>query len=243
LLEPTTSREKFAHIRTLLYGINPQLDSALERAARELSTLDKVLGGDVISLTAENLPEQTDEQKRRKKAVVFFVGNWNTLKSEVARVEKELAAAKQADTPEGKVSHVKKIFNFAKGPLGITTIVAVGIVLTMQTVAVEVTIKNQGCSPMTPSGSLPIPLPGLSLPKEPIENGGSAVATIPGLTFTIDGTQRSSLNAKALGFSMGFQLSGSMQDVRLDGVSLLGKTTVARLSEKNEHELVFVCGR
>ena len=73
LLEPTTSIEKFAHVRTLLTGINPALDDALESCGRELSTISKMLGLDVISLTAENLPEHTDEHKRRKKAILFFL--------------------------------------------------------------------------------------------------------------------------------------------------------------------------
>lgn len=242
LLEPTTSKEKFVHIRTLLKGINPQLDGVLERCAQELSTLDKMMAGDVVSLTAENLPEYTEEHKRRKKAILFFLGTWNKLKGEVARVESELAAADSVGTTGEKVSHWRRIFNFAKGPLGIVTIAAVGIVLTMQTVAVQITIKNQGCSTMTPSASLPFAIPGLSLPTEPIENGDSTIATIPGLTFTIDGTQRGVITAQALTFSMGFQFSESVQDVRLDGTSLLDKKTVAHLSEKKEHELVFVCG-
>src|SRR3989338_1184921 len=241
LLEPTTSKEKFAHIQTLLKGIDPRLDNALLRCGEGFSTLDKLFRADVISLTADNLPEETEEEKRRKRAMVLFLGTWNKLKSEVARVEKELTAANSAETGLEKVSHWRRIFNFAKGPFGIITIAAVGIVLTMQAVAVDVVIKNQGCDTITPSASLPFAMPGLSLPKEPIERGGSAIATVPGLTLTIDGTQPNALIAQALTLSMNFQLSGNVQDVQLDGVTLLGKRTVVRLSEKGEHELKIIC--
>src|SRR3989344_4557189 len=229
LLEPTTSREKFELIRTLVKGANPQLDNVLDRCAKELSTFDKFLAGDVVSFSAENLPENTEEEKKRKKALVFFIGSWNTLKKEVARVQKELAAAESAETggesPPTGGTHWRRIFNFAKGPFGLITIAAVGIVLTAQAVSVKVTIQNQGCDPIVPMVKLPFPLPGLSLPKEPIASGQSAVARIPPLTITIDGTDPGTLKAKALTFSADFPLSGSIDDVVFDGASLLGTET------------------
>lgn len=240
LLEPTTSREKFEQIRTLVKGAHPQLDSVLERCGKELSTFDKFLAGDVISLTAENLPETTEEEKKRKKALVFFIGSWNTLKKEIARVEKELAAAESSGGAES-ATHWRRIFNFAKGPFGIITMAAIGIVITMQAVSVRVTIHNDGCDTMNPNIKLPFSMPGLSLPKEPIPSGGSAVATVPGLTVTVDATRSSTIKATALGYSVAFDLSGSVDDVQLDGASLLGKETVVRLSEQKAHELRVVC--
>lgn len=223
-------------------GINPQLDAALERCAEGLSTLDKAFHGDVISLTADNLPENTEEEKKRKKFILFFVGSWNKLKNEVARVEKELAAADNAPTTGEKLSGWRRIINFAKGPFGIITIVAVGIVLTMQAVSVRVTIANDGCGTMNPNVKLPFSMPGLSLPKEPIPSGGSAIATVPGLTVTVDATQAGTIKATTLGYPMDFHPSGDMRDIQFDGASLLGKETVVRLSDKKEHELTLVCG-
>jgi len=243
LLEPTTSKEKFAHIHTLLKGIDPRLDSVLESCAHGISTIDKAIHGDVISLTADNLPEYTEEDKRRKKAILFFLVSWNKLKAEVARVEKELSAAQSAETGGGKMSGWRRVINFAKGPFGIITIAAVGIVLTMQAVSVKVTITNQGCDTITPNVPLPFALPGLSLPKDPIPSGSSAVARVPGLTITVDATQQGSISAQALGYSMDFQLSSDVRDIQLDGASLLDKKTVVRLSDKKEHELTVVCER
>lgn len=240
LLDSTTSREKFEHIMTLLKGINPTLDGILERCEQELSTIRHIFGLEVVSLMAENLPETSDEHKRRKKAILFFVHTWKNLKSEVARVQAELSQNNQSQTQGQNVSKWRRIFSHAKGPLGIVTVVAVGLAA-LQTTAVNITIRNLGCDTMIPSTSMPVAIPGLSLPKDPIPSGGSAMATIPGLTFTIDGTQRGSLTAKAFTFTMGFELSGGLRDVKLDGASLLDKITVVKLSEKKEHELAFVC--
>src|SRR3989338_694 len=242
LLEETTSKEKFQHVRALLTGINPQLDSALERCAEGISTLDKLVKGDVLSLSAENLPENTEEEKKRKKAILFFVGSWNKLKSEVARVEKELASAEKSGTPGEKANAWRKIFNFAKGPLGLITIAAVGIVLTMQAVSVQIVIKNEGCGTLTPGAAIPFSMPGLSIPKE-IANGGAAIATVPGLTITVDATQQGSIRAEALNYGMDFDLPSNVHDIHLDGESLLGKETIVRLSDMKEHELVLTCGR
>src|SRR3989344_1543301 len=139
LLEQTTSKEKFEHVRTLLTGINPQLDSALERCAEGISMLDKLVKGDVISLTAENLSENTEEEKRRKRMLLLFIQGWKDLKNEVARVEKELSQDSSPTSGE-RASAWGRVLGVAKGPLGIITLVAVGIVVAMQAISVEVVI-------------------------------------------------------------------------------------------------------
>ena len=87
---------------------------------------------------------------------------------------------------------------------------------------------------------MPIPIPGISFPKEPIPKGGSAKASLPGIPVTIDGTQKGSLVLSSVKISMTFALGG-VDDVTFDGVSLIGKTTDINLSSKKSHELVFVC--
>ncbi|OGG72907.1 hypothetical protein A3A38_03275 [Candidatus Kaiserbacteria bacterium RIFCSPLOWO2_01_FULL_53_17] len=239
LMEPTTTREKFNSIRTLIEGVNPSLDAALARVEQELSTWDQIQDGDVIHLTAKHLPENTEEEKKRKKWLLLFINSWRQLKSEVARVEQELQSADNAQTTGEKASHWGKIFSAAKGPLGIITVLAIGVAVMQQT-SVEITIQNKGCATMYPSGSIPFSLPGLSLPKDPIPSGGSAVAELPGLTVNVDGTSSSALVLSVLTFSMTFQLS-DVDDVTLDGVSLLGKKTEVRLSESDEHTLILTC--
>src|SRR3954463_3320815 len=125
LLEPSSSFEKFYAVKKLIAGVHPELDRALERAEKDLQSVEQILGHDFFSFAAENLPEVTEEHKKRKKAVLFFWKTWNTLRGEVARVQAEMDASKNSGEQLVKSSHWGRIFNFAKGPFGILTIVAV----------------------------------------------------------------------------------------------------------------------
>ena len=240
LLEPSSSFGKFSSVKTLVRGIHPRLDEMLERCDKELATVEKIIGGEVISLTTENLPENTEEQKRRKKAILFFWKNWNTLKGEVERVQAEMNSANTAQDGVMKSSHWGRIFNFAKGPLGILTIVAVGIASASAATSVQITIHNQGCPTMIPSSSVSIPLPGISFPSTPIPSGSSATASLPGIPVTIDGTKKGSLTVSSLKLNMSFEL-GDVSDVIFDDAHLVGKTTQVNLMEKKTHDLTFVC--
>ena len=237
LAEPTTTREKFNHVSTLIRGIHPHLDSALERSHEALSTLDKIVAGDVITLSAEHLPENTEEEKRRKKYLLLFIHSWKDLQSEVSRVSAEFQ--NQAQTPAQQGSRWWRIVKGAKGPLGVITVVAVGLVA-LQTTSVQVTIQNKGCETLYPSGSIPS-IPGFSLPKDPIASGSSAVMTIPPLSLHVDGTKKGTMLLSALNYSFTFELPGNVTDVTLDGAHLLGATTDVHLSDAKEHTLVLRC--
>jgi hypothetical protein len=228
-------------VRSLIEGINPEIDKALLQVDGAISTVEKVLGGRVIQLGAEHLPENTEEEKKRKRALLFFINTWNKLKSEVSRVAAELEHSEQAQTPAEHVSVWGRIFNIAKSPLGVITLVAVGAVVALQTTSVEVFIKNQGCGTLQPFVSMPISLPGLSLPKDPIQSGGMAVAELPPLPVDIDGTVRGIVTMRALTLTMSLELPSNINDVTLNGASLLGKKSKVYLSERQEHELVLVC--
>lgn len=241
LLEPTTSLEKFSSIRELIAGVHPGLDELLASSERELAMLEKMFNGAVIELSANHLPENTDEQKKRKKALLLFISSWNKLKSEVARVQAELAAANGTETPSTKRSHWGRIISLAKGPLGIITVVAVVAVVALQATSVQISIENKGCGTLQVYGSLPIPLPGFSLPKDPIPSGGSGVVTIPPLSVTVNGTKPGMLTLKALSFSATFELPSTLKSVTMDGAALLGKTTVISLSAKKLHALILTC--
>ena len=240
LMEPTTTREKFSSIRTLIEGVNPRVDKVLADCEHQLSTWDKIEQGDVIHLTAENLPENTEEEKKRKKWLLLFIHSWKQLKGEVARVQQEMQDASSAQTTGGKASHWGKIFSAAKGPLGIITVIAIGVAVMQQT-SVQITIQNKGCATMYPSGSIPISIPGLSLPSEPIASGGSAVMTIPPFALHVDGTKSGAVTLTALNYTFTFQLPGNVSDVTLNGQSLLGTKTEVHLSEEETHTLVLKC--
>jgi len=240
LLEPSNSFEKFSAVRKLVFGIHPRIDEILHLCDAQLGALEKVISGDFLTLSMEHIPETTEEEKRHKKMLLVFWKFWDQLKGEITRVQAELDQANSSQDTTGKSSHWARVFNFAKGPFGIVTIAAVGLVIAAQATSVKVTIKNQGCATMVPSSSLPFSLPGLSFPKDPIVNGSEGVATVPALTFTIDGTQPGQLVAKALKLGITIKL-GAIDDITLDGDSILGKMTVVRMGDKKTHDLVFIC--
>jgi len=236
----TTSREKISSARKLIRGIHPRLDERLKAADDAFSQYEKLDNGEYIELSAEHLPEDTEDQKKRKKALLLFIRFWKDLQGEISRVEAELYAAEINNGTVDKTSFLKKVFGAAKGPVGIVTIVAVGAAIVLQATSVHMTIKNNGCGTMTPA-SLPIPLPGLSLPKESIVSGGSAVARLPAVTVTVDGTQSGFLYLSALKLDLSFQIPPDIKDVTLNGQSLLKKTTEIALANQKNHEIVFSC--
>ena len=89
LLEKTTSKEKFESIRTLLKGINPHIDTKLEQVSQVFQKIEQFKKGEVIDLTAEHLPEKTEEEIERKKLFLLLLRNWKQLYKEVDRVKKE----------------------------------------------------------------------------------------------------------------------------------------------------------
>lgn len=128
--QDSTSFEKFESARSLIQGINPHLDKLLESCSKELSKLQKLQKGEVIELSAEQLPEETEEEKKRKRILLLFIKNYKALRSEVKRMQKEL------ENPEDKTSKeqwdtVSRIVAFAKGPFGIITAIAIIIVITV----------------------------------------------------------------------------------------------------------------
>ncbi|MBI4080178.1 MAG: hypothetical protein HY430_00215 [Candidatus Levybacteria bacterium] len=139
LTEETTTREKFESVRTLIKGIHPKIDRALDDTSQTLSDYEKLHKGEIVELMVEKLPDNTEEQKKRKKALLVLIKNWKQLQSEVERVKGEL---EKAEERQGRVETASnagapasdaavagsKILAGAKGPLGILTIVAIIIV-------------------------------------------------------------------------------------------------------------------
>lgn len=80
LIEPTITRQTFEHIRTIIKGIHPHIDKKLDGSSRLLSDLEKLQKGEVIQFTLENLPEETEEQKKRKRSLLLFIRSFKDLK-------------------------------------------------------------------------------------------------------------------------------------------------------------------
>ncbi len=108
----------------LLKGVDPRVDDKLKLLAKSFSQLKNLLEGDVIELSAEYLPERTEKEKRRKKALLFFIRNWKLLKSEVERAKSQIKSKEDLS-----VNDVGQILAKLKGPFGIITVVAVVLVI------------------------------------------------------------------------------------------------------------------
>jgi hypothetical protein len=238
LLAPTTTAEKIKSLRTILAGIHPQLEAKFAEVESHLGAVENVIQGDIISLAADQLPEVTEEDKRRKKVFLLFLKSWNDLKSEVARVQAEMQQ-QQSGAQTGS-SMWMRILKRARGPLALVTVIAVGIAIMSQT-SVDITIENHGCGTLYASSGVPVSIPGLKIPNEELRSGGSVVATIPSLPVTVDGTDAGSLKIKAVGFNFSIELSNAVTNVTFDGVSLLGKSTDISLSSARSHTLSLVC--
>ncbi len=241
LTEETTSFDKFEKIRTLVKGLNPKIDKTLAEAAKIISKLKKIQKGEVITLAAEGLGEDTPQKKKRKKALLLFLARWKTLKAEVKRV-KEIHQAHRSN-----LETAAQVAHGAKGPWGLITAVAVGAVAVggvlayLNSAAVTVVIKNNGCAPITPVINAPVSIPGISLPSSTIGDGGQGEAKLPPLSVTVDGSQRNLITLSTLGLTMKFELGGEGIDLIFDGESLLGRQTRIDLGASKTHELIIHC--
>ena len=241
LLEPTTTLDKIQKVAELARGFSPKTDKHLEAIIKISGKLQKVKSGDVINLSLEEMPEKTEKRKKRKKMLVLLLAHWRNLGSEVERISGLTAKAGAAGST--KAVETAKIAATAKGPLGVITIAAAGIVAVtsfLNSRAVTVAIKNEGCRPIRPISEKMIDLPGLKLPKTTIESGGEGAAVIPGinLTVTMNGNQAT---LEALGLTRDYGLPLEIKEIIYDGQSLLGRATELRLGDKKNHEVIVRC--
>ncbi|HLB60750.1 MAG TPA: hypothetical protein VJL83_04055 [Patescibacteria group bacterium] len=244
------SQGTFEDIRTLVKGIDKHIDEALAQTSDAIKMLKELHKKDVISLserTAKELPEHTDEQKKRKKALLFFLTNWKKLRGEIKRAVAAIESQKEQSTDSSSHAHhpsaLAKLYATAKGPLGLITVLGVGIaagIVALKSTAREITIVNDGCGTLTPQVELPVQIPGIELPTQSINDGESALAKLPPLSFSVDGTNHQQLTLRALNFTLGFELDPTT-DVLFNGTSLVGKNTTVNLGERKEHMVVIRC--
>lgn len=241
LTEETTTFGKFEKIRTLVKGFNPKIDQVVAECSRVVSKIRKIQKGEVIELAAEGLGEDTPQKKKRKKALLLFLGRWKTLKAEIKRVREIY------QSHSSKLEKTAQVAHGAKGPWGLITALAVGAVAIggvlayLNSAAVSIIIKNNGCAPITPVVNAPVSIPGIGLPAETIGDGGEAEAKLPPLTVAVDGSQRNLITLSTLGLTMNYELGGEGIDLIFNGESLVGRQTTINLGESKTHELVIKC--
>lgn len=128
----------FENIRILLKGVHPEIDKKLEICSKALSILQKIQSGDVVTLTAEHLPEDTEKKKKRKKTWLFFIQTIKDLQSEMKRIDSELRTSQSS---QNQFMSWGRIVKFAKGPFGLTTLVAL-VVIGISVVFIHSTAKS-----------------------------------------------------------------------------------------------------
>src|ERR1700682_4101940 len=89
----TISISTFEHVRTILKGLHPKVDKKLEICSKALDKLQKIQSGDIITLSAERFPEDTEEKRKRKKVLLFFINSLKNLKGEIKRIDAEFTQA------------------------------------------------------------------------------------------------------------------------------------------------------
>lgn len=250
LMMDDVSVDTLKDIQSLIKGYNKKIDSILHELTEHINTLKSIHNEDTLSLSekaAKDLPEDTKERKKRKKFLLLFITSWKDLRNEVKRAIKTLESEQANDQGSNTVAAARKTGSLiakAKGPLGVVTLIATGIAaatIALNNISREIVIKNNGCQPLVPSVRLPIEIPGLTLPTEPINNGDQAVAKIPPLTFKVDNSAGNTIMLTALNFTMGFSLGSGGTDVTWNGTSLLGKTTTIDLGKQSSHTLIISC--
>lgn len=245
LCEENTSLDKIKKLSTLLKGTNPVVDKKLQAVFDAVEKFQQVQSGDVITLSANSITEDNEQNKKRKKLLLLLISSWKNLHSEINRIQ-ELqqiisttgVASKEAVVKTGKIAAT------AKGPLGAVTIIAAGVVAVgafLSSKSVNITIKNVGCRPIDPVIEQKINLPGLKLPSEVISSGGEGVAVLPGIEMSVDATGGRVISLSALNFSKSFPIPYEIIDITYDGKSLMGKITEIKLSSSKNHELILRC--
>lgn len=237
--ETSLSKEKFDALRKLLKGTHPAIDHAFGKVSREWDKIIRIEQGDVIGLVAHELPQHTEEEKKRKKRLLLFISLWKDLNKEVIRVKGEFVKSSGEKPSQSTTSSWGNILAGAKGPLGLVTAVAVGWVL-LESTAVEITIANRGCDTMYPTSYSSIPLPGISLPKEPIAAGETGIVRLPPLTLAVDGTTAGAIRLSALNFKYQFDVPADVS-VTFNGGLLNGTNRELILNKQKHHELVVRC--
>ncbi len=189
LQQETTTLEKCQSLLTLASGINPRIDAKLESFKKTLSGLSHLQKGEIIDLSVEALPEETEKEKKRKKALLLFLKHFRELEGEIERVKGLLEKAKEGKVKGEEIASFSQIAALAKGPFGIITALAVIIAV----VAIAVNSRQtqpanqiQQPSPRSVITSSPTPLASPTVSKSPSPRPKIKVITFNGKKIPLD---------------------------------------------------------
>jgi len=190
---PSLSVATFEQVRTMVKGIHPGIDKKLELCSKAISKMQKIQQMDVISLTAEGLPEDTEKNKKKKKAILFLINSLKDLQSEIKRVTHEFSHQSGNNT---SVSSWGRIIKYAKGPLGLITAAAILIVVVSSISHKGTTSQKVAPSPTQRQTQQVIQFNGKQIPVSQLHIGyphvpgcdGTHYHAISGSVTAVDGT-------------------------------------------------------
>jgi len=122
------SYTSFQDTRKLIAGLNPAIDQKLSAVSKVWQEVRKYKKDNLSQTMLKSLPEDTKEDKKRKKLLLLLFKNYRSLKSEVNRVQKELNKAQYSADSRQTMQSTSKLISTAKGPWGIITLTAAIIV-------------------------------------------------------------------------------------------------------------------
>lgn len=122
-----TSLEKLESVRVLVYGLNPKVDKLFDKCLEAFSKIEGFKKGEFLELSVELLPGETEEEKKRKKTIIFFIKTYKDLAAEIERIGGEFEKGDKNQN-QNAVTSLSKILSGAKGPFGAVSLVALVIV-------------------------------------------------------------------------------------------------------------------
>ena len=81
---------------SLLVGISPRTDALCTECLRHLDTIGHIERGELTEIGVHALSEETEDQKRRKKALLLLLKGWKDLQAEVARYSRNFRTKNKA---------------------------------------------------------------------------------------------------------------------------------------------------
>lgn len=167
----STTFDRLESALALLKGASPNIDKKLERVLFHLANLRNIQEGDFVELTLANLPERDEKEKKRKKALLFLLRAIRDLRSEIERFQKEFSREKRGEQASSQT--LGNTLTFAKGPFGVFTLVAVGVVA-----AVLFLNRGKGEKPAAISASL-APSPVVATPSPVLQTASPSILPSP----------------------------------------------------------------
>lgn len=178
----STTFDKLESALALLKGASPNIDKKLDKVLFHLSNLRNIQEGDIVELTLANLPERNEKEKKRKKAILFLLRSIREFRSEIEKVQKELSRSERGE--QTSTQTLSNTFAFAKGPFGIITLVAVGVIvaaLFLNRGKSEKSISDSASS--TPSPAVATPSPVSATPSPRVSPSSVAGGKVKVITF------------------------------------------------------------